>query len=606
MLNHGTLMPNMPQPKNENFWQAMAERNYPLVNHFINSSNNLFYNCDENGVLPIVVAIQNHDSELFRSLMVNPAFYNFLDSGGNSLALIAIKNNNLAIFQHLIQVNPNLLTKENNYGEAPIFEILEKNHEEIFDFINENYPKLMFFKNRFGKSMIEKSIESKNPRFFAEILKKFPKGQLFFGDDFEDPSRNNFINNIDGDFFRKALSHIEKDELKKILYHTYDDDYSLLDKIMRSNRNDLLLSILEKDPNIFENYDDILVLSDAFDNKLNNQLHLLMPIQLFFKKKFGLETIDNETTKLLKDFFDFSIVLLLINNDKDLLVIFSSFHDKHNTINQATKNFFKDDNKFYEIYNLIYDAIKIPKNEKLIQGVDGKFLIMSSDIFQHTSFFVFKFDKNNRITEVSYCDGNRVYDEQEIDRNAEQIFAATTFKLSHPIENTRDFINEFMDLNRSSDDFEAFYQRGVIFPRGVEYSYSVSVPTKMQIRGNCTLKSLNILAQFMANQLNPNPVEYQFDDGKLYTYDKEQYKLHKDKINEYCYNSLGDIVEYLEEKSNKNKLEEFFLAKGKEIIDKYENKQIDKASRDFEEVSSSPRPVGMGQAQISGVGQPGF
>ena len=53
-------------------------------------------------------------------------------------------------------------------------------------------------------------------------------------------------------------------------------------------------------------------------------------------------------------------------------------------------------------------------------------------------------------------------------------------------------------------------------------------------------------------------------------------------------------------------MEEFFIAKGKEIIDKYLDKQIDKANRDFEEVSSSPRPVGMGQAQISGVGQPGF
>ena len=372
---------------------------------------------------------------------------------------------------------------------------------------------------------------------------------------------------------------------------------------MRSNRTDLLLSILEKDSNIFDGFEDISVLSDALDNKVKN-LDFTMPIQLFFKEKFGFETIDNGTIKLLKDF---SVILLLINSDKDLPVVFNSFHDKHNTINQATKNFFEDDNKFYEIYNLIYDAIKIPNNEKLIQGVDSKFLIMSSEILQHRSFFVFKFDKNNRITEVSYCDGNRVNDEQEIDRNAEQIFAASTFKLLHPIENTKDFINEFMDLNRSSDDFEAFYQRGVIFPRGVEYSYSVSIPTKMQIRGNCTFKSLNILDQFMANQLNPNPVEYQFDDdGKLCAYDKEQFKLHKDKINEYCYNSLGDIVEYLEEKSNKNKLEEFFIAKGKEIIDKYYDKQIDKARRDFEEASSSPRPVGMGQAQISGVGQPGF
>lgn len=85
------LQPYVPQAKNQIFWQAIADKNYALVNYLINLNNNLFFNLDENGALPIVSAIENHDFQLFNSLMVNPAFYSFLDNKGNSLALIAFK-----------------------------------------------------------------------------------------------------------------------------------------------------------------------------------------------------------------------------------------------------------------------------------------------------------------------------------------------------------------------------------------------------------------------------------------------------------------------------------------------------------------------------------
>ena len=608
------LQPYVPQAKNQIFWQAIADKNYALVNYLINLNNNLFFNLDENGALPIVSAIENHDFQLFNSLMVNPAFYSFLDDKGNSLALIAFKNDDLEIFHHLIRINPNLLTKENRNGEAPIFEVLKKNHEEIFDFINENYPQLMFFKNRYGKSMIEESIESENPRFFAEILKKSPYASYFFGDDFEDPLRNDFIYGIDNNFFREALRHIEKDELKKILYYNKDGEYSLLDDIMLSNRTDLLLSILEKVPDIFEDYCNIAALSGAFDKKLDNP-YTFLPIQVFFVVKFGLDIHNDDNINLLKKFFDSAVILSLTNIDDNFAVIFQSLHKKHKRINDEAKNFFKDNNKFYEIYNLIYDALEIPEIEKFIEGVDGKFLILPSDILEHLSFFVFKFDKNNRITEVSYCDGNEVYNKQKIDRNSKQIFATTTFKLSHPIENTRDFIDEFMGLNSSPTDFDAFYDRGILFPEGIEFQKSYSVPCKKQIRGNCTMKSLNILAQYISSQLNPDSVEYQFDsDGKLSSYDKGQYKLHKDNIAEYCQKSLTDIVENLEAKSGKNKLEEFILERAKQIIEQYENRKLDKLHKDFGGIdgismtssSRSCSPSSPDGAQVSGVEQIGF
>lgn len=119
-----------------------------------------------------------------------------------------------------------------------------------------------------------------------------------------------------------------------------------------------------------------------------------------------------------------------------------------------------------------------------------------------------------------------------------------------------------------------------MFPDSAEIAeVKFSVPTESQKRGNCSIKSLNILAQFIAQQYVKQPVVYEKDEnGKLSCETKTGFKKYKEFLVDISKDLLQSITASLETKENKSKLDEFVLKKTKEVFDIYDNHQLKKTS----------------------------
>lgn len=123
---------------------------------------------------------------------LDKAFYfvgvNVLDSIGNTLLMVAVKNNNVKMVKHLLQLkaDPNIINNE----ELSALDISRKNRtEEISEIIKEfQYNDWKKYDNRFTEEFFEYGINNDNSKIVEEFLSN--------GRNIDDPTISNEISPI--------------------------------------------------------------------------------------------------------------------------------------------------------------------------------------------------------------------------------------------------------------------------------------------------------------------------------------------------------------------------------------------------------------------------
>lgn len=101
------------------------------------------------------------------------------------------------------------------------------------------------------------------------------------------------------------------------------------------------------------------------------------------------------------------------------------------------------------------------------------------------------------MTAISYCDGNQTYHmEKELRLNDKYINGVTTYKLENPVDFSEKMAINFIERNAKNKD-DSVYQKIT----GIDNStITYSIPIKEQTKGNCSLKSFNVLWRFILEE----------------------------------------------------------------------------------------------------------
>jgi len=578
-------IPINENPELKSFQQALQDRDFKKIQALLLQDKKLFYIKDQDGAFPIIKAIDDDDQELATCLLSVGNYKYLRDPNYNSFAHLALSKNKKKVFKAIININPSLLIEKNNDDMIPILEILKKDDEELFDFIAENHTGFLFVKDRQNLPLSEYARIFNKPKFFAKILKKYHLvAQLVAQQqsNFEIPFNDSFVAEVKADFFKNVIDLIDSHELKQILTSQINSRDSILDLIIFHNRRDLLDEVLKKCPDIIAYCENISLMGLSHDNKIRKQNSLTnSAIDMVFKNKFGDDYITATNQKLLTNFFDAASILLLTNNVDDFSSFYLNVLSRYSRFNESSKFKSLETNEYPHIFDDINEFFKKPDGHHIKLPNENKLIISPSNIEDHDSFFLFNLDKNDHLTSVTYCDGHIVDRCQKIDKELNQIYGATTYSFKTAIKDYKPFIQNFLDLNKSTNNFDEFYKRGVLFPSNAEVAEKkLSVPIKSQIRGNCSIKSTNILAQFIAEQLSLQPVVYEEDDdGKLTCNSKRKFKEYKELIMYHSLDSLSLMVEDLKKKENRSELEKFILKHSNEVLKISHLYQIQKIQR---------------------------
>jgi ankyrin repeat protein len=194
----------------------------------------------------------------------------------------------------------------------------------------------------------------------------------------------------------------------------------------------------------------------------------------------------------------------------------------------------------YQDFTKIYQEIttnNIPKITHIKDGKLNSMHVFTSLFNDHISYFVFHVDDENKLTAISYCDGNRIDDLRKIEGSENHINGITTYQLQTPQPFSAKFVKDLLrpTYQKSADDFDKKIANNKAFPEGlIDYSKTTfSIPTKKQLRGNCTLKSPNILARFLLEQKSGEKIfDFDVDEKKTIGRGVEVYKEFKQKMAE--------------------------------------------------------------------------
>jgi len=214
-------------------------------------------------------------------------------------------------------------------------------------------------------------------------------------------------------------------------------------------------------------------------------------------------------------------------------------------------------NTFKETYKELFE--KVDKNQQIDSKNGEKMFIFSSDLIQHKSYFIFHVDKNNKLTSISYCDGNPINEERKIKDSETHINGVTTFHLKAPIEYSYEkFVKNFIEKNTQNQKIENFYKKyseKTIAIEGAEIDYAKtthSIPTRAQKRDNCAFKGPSVAVRFISQQQNPKTMDYGFDEKtkKPTGNGHHEYKKFKDGLTKNALDFIMKIKEKISSKSD--------------------------------------------------------
>lgn len=129
--------------------------------------------------------------------------------------------------------------------------------------------------------------------------------------------------------------------------------------------------------------------------------------------------------------------------------------------------------------------------------------------------FFFHVNEENKLTNISYCDGNRITEDNSLPQNPRYLRGGVRkFNIETPIDFNQEFVDEFLKENSSNINIQVFYNKlrtqGLKLPDLTQPEQAkfltksdFIISTKAQSRGNCSYKSLKILWRYIAELKNP-------------------------------------------------------------------------------------------------------
>ena len=293
----------------------------------------------------------------------------------------------------------------------------------------------------------------------------------------------------------------------------------------------------------------ILYRSEQPKGRKDNDSRIL---KIILKQQFK-EKINEEDQKDLKELFLIRSLLKGIYSKESRgsrLNIFKNTFDLLTPENTLDKT--APENSFDKIYKELFE--KVDKNESIDLRNGEKIYAFSSNLKPHQSFFIFHVNEDNKLTSISYCDGNSVGEERRIKGSKTHINGVTTFHLEAPIEYDNDFAKNFIEKNsknKSPEDFRLKFKNQEIEGVDIDYSKTThSIPTKIQRRGNCVFKSTSILARFISGKINPDMnFDFDIDTQKPTGIGYDEYKKFKDDLTIKATDFLMNLKEKISSKS---------------------------------------------------------
>ena len=310
-------------------------------------------------------------------------------------------------------------------------------------------------------------------------------------------------------------------------------------------------------------------------------------LKIIFQKQFGRDLATEEIDNIIDFVENFNFLKLFYGDlgqgfsKGQLEKILPSFLPKKEDLPDVL---IKD---LVEIYKKITqkEVVEIMLQEG--DEINKSLHIYKSGLRGHRAYFIFHFD-DNRLTKISYCDGNKVCDDQKIGKTfyingaiTLELKVPLCFKGREPMALDKDqYFQKFVEKTSHEKDSEVFYKEfaKILAEKkidDIEFStITYSIPTKEQIRGNCVIKSMRLLTRHILETLYENTL-FTFDPTTL-EHGGEGYHSHKELKQKIVNNATEKLIESV------NKIQEDFIRETRifeKIYDFYErsfNKELQK------------------------------
>ena len=525
-------------------------------------------NSVEKNLSPVFFFIKNNDLENLEKLITEyPEVLNQKYQGALTPIFFAIENNNLEALRIIIEIDPETLNQVDRDGLAPIFATIVNNDLETLKIIIETYPEDLSQAYDHRLTPVFFAIENNNLEALRILIKTYPK---IVEQKYEDDLTPIFFA-IEGNNLKALRILIE--ERPETLWQEYEENltpifFAINDPGLDDKYIETIKTITDTYPQILEQEDvnkntAIIKIVELYeDNPSEPNKNLLQKIfTQQFQKKLEDEDIEN-----LVNFVRNLYLLKLIYEDSGQIIKESML--KRILLSIVILNDDEKDDLTKKLAS-IYQEICQEKTGEIIffnqKGAQNSLHIFNSEISDHSSYFVFHVDEKNKLTAISYCDGNLICDERKIDSNYINGAITFNFKILRDFSNElatkfinenfreknmnvfykdfeglnelfRDMINDFIAENFNEKDANVLREK-ITESDFIKTTYSI--PIQAQERENCTFKSINILARFLLEQQQQQTIfGFDFINSQPYGIGHEAYKNVKERMVENATENL--------------------------------------------------------------------
>jgi ankyrin repeat protein len=488
----------------------------------------------QRALTPVFFAIEHNNLEAFRIIIkIDPKTLNQVDRDGLTPIFTTIVNNNLETLKIIIETYPEDLSQAYDHRLTPVFFAIENNNLEALRILIKTYPKIVEQKYEDDLTPIFFAIESNNLKALRILIEERPETLW-----------QEYEENLTPIFF--AINDPGLDDKYIEAIKTITDTYPQILEQEDVNKNTAIIKIVEL-------YED----NPSKPNK--NLLQKIFTQQ--FQKKLENEDIEN-LVKFVRNLY----LLKLIYEDSGQIIRETML--KKILLSTLILDPNDEDDIFKQLI-LIYQKICQEKTGEITffnqKGAQNSLHIFNSEISDHSSYFVFHVDEKNKLTAISYCDGNLICDERKIDSN--YINGAITYDFKILIDFSEEMVKNFIDQNFREKDIDIIYDNfeglselfrdmindfiaenfnerdaNVLREKITESDFiktTYSIPIQAQERENCTFKSINILARFLLEQQQQQTIfGFDFINSQPYGIGHEAYKNVKERMVENATQNL--------------------------------------------------------------------
>ena len=522
----------------------------------------------EKNLSPVFFFIKNNDLENLEKLITEyPEVLNQKYQGALTPIFFAIENNNLEALRIIIEIDPETLNQVDRDGLTPIFTTIVNNNLETLKIIIETYPEDLSQAYEHRLSPVFFAIENNNLEALRILIKTYPK---IVEQKYEDDLTPIFFaiesNNL------KAL-RILIEERPETLWQEYEENltpifFAINDPGLDDKYIETIKTITDAYPQILEQEDvnkntAIIKIVELYeDNPSEPNKNLLQKI---FTQQFQKKLEDEDIENLIK--FVKNLYLLKLVYEKSGQIIRETMLKK---IMLSTLILNPDDeDDIFEQLILIYQKICQEKISEITffnqKGEQNSLHIYNSEIKDHSSYFIFHVDEKNKLTAISYCDGNLICDERKLKSN--YINGVITFDFKILIDFSEEMVQNFIDKHSKEREVSIFYKKfddlidifknmiddfvtknfnerdaNILREKITESDFittTYSIPIQAQDRENCTFKSINVLARFLLEQQQRETIfGFDFINSQPHGIGHEAYKKVKQQMIENATQNL--------------------------------------------------------------------